>query len=128
ITLPRSPYLCSLHLLQRERYQLQFQSYDCQNNFHLFGNVSCRIGPENIGRLSADTEVLAPINRLWIKYKAVVSRPTQNTSMVLLDSKFEVCQFLREGVIRDRLALLIMRSMVKVSNLPISCPISQVAR
>ncbi|XP_034102014.1 uncharacterized protein LOC117566581 [Drosophila albomicans] len=73
-------------------------------------------------RISSDMEFIEPINLMWCKYKLLVQRPTQKTEMVLFEGSFDVCQYLRDRRMSNKLAQSVFLNMVKDSNMPKECP------
>ncbi|KAH8370558.1 hypothetical protein KR093_004044, partial [Drosophila rubida] len=105
--------------------KLRFQSFDCENRWSAYRNCSCRIGPEDMQKLSCDIDFKAQIKQMWCKYKLLVPRPAHNTVMVLFEGSFDVCQFLQEKRLPNVLAQYVYENMVRDSNMPKQCPFNE---
>ncbi|KAM8712686.1 hypothetical protein ACLKA7_013078 [Drosophila subpalustris] len=117
--------LTALSAARRARYMVVWHSFDCSSHWAVYTNFTCRIGPEDMEKLNINITSMEPMSEMLCRYKVLVPRPTQNTEMVLFDSTFDVCQLLREGVLKNKLALTVYHNLIRDSNLSKQCPLNQ---
>ncbi|EDW02678.1 GH22117 [Drosophila grimshawi] len=108
---------------RRSRYLLQWNKYDFVKHWDAISSMTIFI--EKNGLISSELVLTQPLDEVWLKTSIIVPRPVQQTKMLLMESEFEICQFLREGNMKNKIGLYVFQNMVKNSNFPKQCPISK---
>ncbi|XP_017839803.1 uncharacterized protein LOC108597656 isoform X2 [Drosophila busckii] len=112
-----------LEAARMSRYVVQWRQFDCFNHWGIVKNVSCRVDSTNEQWLSADFELSSTVEAVRLKYKLVVPRMlATKTDMVLFESELDGCKLLRDGVAQNRLVGIVLKNMLKDSNLARRCP------
>ncbi|KAH8261018.1 hypothetical protein KR044_002333, partial [Drosophila immigrans] len=106
--------------------RMNWHRFDCENLSTVLRNLTCRIGPEDMERLTSRLELLEPIVDVWCRFKVMVQRPMQNSEMVLFEDSFDVCQYLKDRRLSNKLAQYVFKNIIRDSNLPKKCPFKKV--